>query len=595
MGWVRRQQIVTALSQVWPYLRRESRRLIAAGAISVALSAVEVSLPILIGGVVDAIILAIGAQTGAAQLLWLQRGVIALLFGLALARGALVAAQRSVAGKIGERVAAHMRQDLWQHIQGLPLAVVHRRGPGRLLVRFVSDARAVQRLVTDGLLNTGHEIFIGLMLVLALLTVNWRMGLMVALLAPVYAWLFRRENPGLQAASRARRRRRSRLSAYLNERITGLAVIKALSRQDHEAAAFGRVNRKLARDGAHVARIGGRIQGAASAMAAITGVLVLLVAAGEAEAGRITAGQMVMFYTILGLLLPILRHVVITNRYLQEASISLERLSDILSEPREDAGDENLPDLRVSNAELVVADVSYRYGRADSPAALQHVDLHARRGELVAIVGPNGSGKSTLLELMMRFRQPSAGHIYVDGQDLARVKIASLRAQFGYVTSHMPLFDGSLRENVCYAAAEPMDDARIAGALRSSGLEGVVAELAAGWDTRVGAGGSALAAGHRQRVALARALMANPAILLLDEASSAADEAFERAWARTLRNLAQDKAVLVVAHRLPTLLLADRIYVLDRGRIVAEGTHAELIAHNDTYARLFGNALPDCP
>jgi subfamily B ATP-binding cassette protein MsbA len=591
----RRQPIIATVGALWPYLKREWRRLLLAGVISLSFSTVEVSAPILLGGMVDTIIAAINAQTPATAAVWAQRSVIALLLVLALARGALYAAQRALAGRIGEQVASRMRLALWQHVQDLPLESVHRRGPGRLLVRFVSDARAVQRLVTDGLLNTTHEMFIGVMLVLTLLAVNWRMGLIVALVAPVYAVLFRRENPRLRAASRARRRRRTRMSAYLSERINGLTVVKAFSRQTYETGLFGDLTRKLANRGAKVARIGGRMQGYGAAIAAITSALVLVVAAGEADAGRMTAGRLVVFYTVLGLLLPILRQVVIANRYFQEAQISVERLSETLSEPTEASDDIHRPDLRISAGSLTVEGVSYSH--RNGTLALDRVSIHARRGELVAIVGPNGAGKSTLLELIMRFRRPRSGRICVDDQDIAGVAVASLRRQCGYVTGDMPLFDGSLKENVLYAAPPDVSAAHIERAMRLAGADAVVAALPQGWETRVGEGGRMVSAGHRQRIALARALMPDPAVMLLDEATSAVDQESEHVWAQSLRALADAKTVIVVAHRVPTLMLADRIYVLDQGRVVEQGRHRDLILENGMYARLFGHAAhaqPEC-
>ncbi len=559
-----------------------------AAAVSIAFSIVEVTAPVLLGLGIDAIVVSLNAQRPASQSLWAVRWIVIVLLLLAAARGMLITVQRTLAGRIGERTASRMRRALWRHVQELPLDQVRRRGAGRLLVRFISDARAVQRLVTEGILNTAHELFIAAVLLLALLATNWRMGLVVALVMPLYAVLFRRENPRLRKASRARRRRRTRLSAYLTERIHGLAVVKTFSRQGAESKRFERLTRKLADRGARVASIGGRMQGYAAGVVAVASVLALMMAAGEAEAGRLTAGQLVAFYTVLGLLLPILRQVVIANRYFQEARISVERLVETLVEPTESANDAGLPPLRVSEGEVAIVGVSFSYGET---RVLDHVNLRARRGELVAIVGSNGAGKSTLLELLPRFREPGSGRIFVDGQDIARVTLASVRAQIGFVSGDMPLFDGTLLDNVTYAAPPEASEAQIERAIRTAGADRVAEALPGGWDARVGENGRVLSTGQRQRIALARALAANPPILVLDEAASAIDAETEQLLADALRALARDKTVIVAAHRLPTLQLADRIYVLKQGRVVEQGTHESLMRRDGAYAQMFGSMM----
>lgn len=575
----------TILGQIWPYLKPERRRLWMAVGVSMAYTAVEVSGPILIGSAVDGLLDALHAQMPTAQTLWTMRWIALAWLALAVARGVLLTVQRGLAGRIGEQVASHMRRALWYQVQAMPVDRVEVRGAGRLLVRFISDARAVQRLVTEGMLNTTHELFIAAVLIVGLLAINWRMGAIVALIIPIYAVLFHRENPRLQKASRARRRRRSRLSAYLVERIAGLSVVKAFSRQDAESKQFARLTRKLANRGARVATIGGRMQGSAAGIATFAGVLVLIVAAGEAEAGRLTVGQLVAFYTVLGMVLPILRQVVIANRYLQEAHISVERLSQTLAEPTEATSDALRPSLHVKSGDVRVIGVSSHQG---DRKVLDRVHLCARRGELVAIVGPNGAGKSTLLELLLRFRALSSGCVLVDGQDISRVKLASLRAQIGFVSSAMPLFDDTLRNNVLYGALPQTSEQQIERAIRIAGADRVADALPGGWEARVGESGRLLSSGQRQRIALARALVLDPPILVLDEAASALDAEAEQQLAESLRRLAHTKTLIVAAHRLPTLQLADRIYVLKNGRVVEQGTHHSLLNNGGVYAQLFG-------
>lgn len=577
--------VIFVVRRLWPYLRHEWRRMLIAAGITLLLTTVEVATPVLIGMFVDMIL---SIQMGATPPSWPHYTIILLLAIGAFSRGHLIARQLGLTGEIGERVAARMRNALWAHLQQLPLDFLRRRGPGRLSMRFISDTRSIQRLVTQGMVRLSQDLLLGLAVLVALLVLNWRMALAIAVVLPIYGAIFRRINPELRKASRSARRRRSRMSAYLNERINGMVAIKSSVRQNDEMQRFRKLTRNLSNRGAQVAAVGGRMEGMAAAAVAGSGVLMLALAAGEAAAGRLTGGALVTFYTLLGLLVPVFQRIALANRYFQEAHISIEYFTSVMEEQPEAPEVDTRPALAVTSGYLSVEDVSFRYGKGKQ--ALSHVRLEARRGEVVALVGANGAGKSTLLDLLLCFRKPTGGRISIDDQDITEVSLASLRSQIGLVDQNALLFDGTIAQNIAYGVQNGVPEEHIQRAAKLAGVDNIVAALPKGWDTPVGAGGQSLSGGQRQRIALARALAADPPFLVLDEATSAVDAETEQALTEMLRRLAHNKTIIVAAHRLPTLMVADKIYVLEAGRVVEEGTHLSLLRRGGVYTRLFGEA-----
>ena len=564
-----RFQLVETLSRIWPYLKPEWRRLLVVAAATLGLTVVEVSVPILVGIFMNSLLSELsGRQPTTTAPLLNNHVIIALLAVGALLRGYLLYQQRSISGRIGQRVTARMRDAVWVHLQEVPLDYTRRRGPGRLLVRFLSDAKAVQRLVSQGMVQLVQDVLFVIGAIAMLTYLNLLVGLGTALLLPLTALVFWRINPRVQQASRDTRYRRTRLSAHLNERLTGLAVVKIHGRQREEAKRARKLNRNVASRGARLAAAGGRLQGASAATVALVTTLTLGLAAEEVAAGRLSAGYLVTSYALIGLLAPVVQRITTFNRTLQEAQISVERLAQTLAEEPESPRDEELPEVEVSEGLVSVEGVSFSY--PDGTLALDEVSLTAGRGELVALVGPNGAGKSTLLELLPRFRQPTNGRIMIDGQDIADVSLESLRSKIGFVNQETPLFDGTITENVTYGTRDDASEEQIQQASRLAGVDELVASLPDGWETKVREGRRMLSSGQHQRVVLARALAADPSIIVLDEVGSGLDTETQRTLSEELRVLAQHKTVILATHSMPAMLMADRVYRMEGGRIVEE-------------------------
>jgi ATP-binding cassette, subfamily B, multidrug efflux pump len=572
-----RLQLVETLSRIWPYLKPERHRLLLVAAATLGLTVVEVSVPILVGIFLDSLLSELSGRQPATAPVLDNRMILALLAAGALLRGYLLYQQRSLSGRIGQRVAARMRDAVWVHLQELPLEYTRRRGPGRLLVRFISDTKAVQRLVSQGMVQLIQDVLVVIGVIAVLTYLNLLVGLGTTLLLPLIALVFWRINPRVQRASRDTRSRRTRLSAYLNERLTGLAAVKIHGRQREEAKRAGKLNRKVASRGGRLATAGAQLQGASTATVALVTTLTLGLAAEEVAAGRLTAGYLVTSYALIGLLAPVVQRITIFNRTLQEAQISVERLAQTLAEEPESPQDEELPEVEVSEGLVSVEGVSFSY--PDGTLALDEVSLTARRGELVALVGPNGAGKSTLLELLPRFRQPTNGRIVIDGQDIADFSLESLRSKIGFVTQDTPLFDGTIAENVTYGVRGDAAEEQIQQAARLAGVDELVASLPEGWETKVREGRRMLSRGQRQRVVLARALAADPSIIVLDEVGSGLDIETQRTLTEELRVLAQHKTVIVATHSMPAMLMADQVYRMEGGRIVEEDRDDAVLTH----------------
>ncbi len=452
-----------------PFIQQERRRLLFAALLTLLLTTIEVAAPLLVGVFVDSILRQAGGTTAPLSPST-QRIIILVLIVAALLRGFLIARQGALTGKIGERVAARLRNTLWQHLLRVPLDYVQRRGAGRLLLRFTGDTRSVQRVVTQGLIRLSQDAVLGFAVLIALCWLNWRMALAVAVILPFYGAIFARVNPQLRKESRAARRGRSRISAYLDEHIAGMKVIKACVRQGTEAEHLRGLTRRLAKRGTRLATVSGTLQGLSATTIAGSGALVLALAAGEVAAGRLTGGRLVAFYTLLGLLVPVLQRIVVANRHFQEAYISVERLAETLAVPPEtQTALDTRPAINVTQGTISVENVSFVY--EDGTRALQDVSLTARRGEIVALVGSNGAGKSTLLELLLCFCVPTRGRITVDEQDTAHVSLDSLRAQIGLVTQQVALFNGTIAESIAYGASdEDQQQRQVEQAARLAGV-----------------------------------------------------------------------------------------------------------------------------
>jgi subfamily B ATP-binding cassette protein MsbA len=562
--------------------------------VSLLLAVIDVPVPFMLKHLIDAtlsrhMVTFLGHAVAPEQFLL---SIFAALAALALAKGGLVFAQRIASETIGQHMVFEMRLDLYRHLQSLSMPWFRQARTGKLMLRLIGDINAVLDMITDGYMRALMDTVTVLAVLVAIFVVNWHLAFIVLAAMPIYVAAFLGLNARLRRSSRAARRERSALSGHLQERIAGAAIVKAFVQEEAES---GRVEERTGRLRDRLiekARWGGLLSAVANTTVALGAALVLWIGGREVLARAMTKGSLMAFYALSSMLFPPLRRLAKTNETYQASRVSLDRILDFLDDttPYQERV-EGAP-LQIARGDVTFDHVSFAY--VPGQPVLEDVTLQFRAGETVALVGANGAGKTTLLQHLLRFLTPASGRILVDGQDIQHVDLRSVRRQIGVVPQETIMFSGSILENIRYGCPEATDE-QVREAARAANAHDFILALPDGFQTEVGERGQRLSGGQLQRVALARTVLADPKILVLDEATSAVDAESEALIQEALTRVTRGRTTFIIAHRMSTVRRADRIVVMDRGHIVEEGRHDELLARDGTYRRLFADQMFETP
>ena len=513
--------------------------------------------------------------------------ILYLVFGVLALNLVWMAATyyRSVYAAIaGHRMIRDLRVALLDHVQRLSHAFFMRHQTGAIVSRVVSDISLAQNFVGSALTNVWMDGALVIALVVILFSIHPMMALVSLVLMPVYVMSLRYIGPRIRLSTREVQQRIEVLSGVLHEKVAGVSVVKGFARENHEAQLFATHANKLLNKVLYSVRYTAVNEMLVGFVVHSAPVLVVWYGVNQIIAGRLTVGQLTQFLLYLGMFYFPLQRLSDLSVVLSNALAAIDRVFEYFdTQPHvvERANARALPDCRGS---IVFEGVSFGY-EPDSPV-LHDVDLAILPGETIALVGPSGAGKTTFANLVPRFYDPNAGRLLLDGNDLRDLTLSALRSHIGIVSQETILFSGTVQENLLLARPAATAD-EIRAALDAANAREFVDELPEGLWTEIGERGAVLSGGQKQRLALARAFLKNPQILLLDEATSALDSRAERRIQQALTRLLQGRTSIVIAHRLSTILNADRIVVLEAGRIVDIGRHSELLARGGLYAQLY--------
>jgi ABC-type multidrug transport system fused ATPase/permease subunit len=558
-------------------LRPYRGRVILTGIALVVATAAGLAPPYLAGKAIDSGILA--HDLGALNL------IVGIFVVSAIVYWGASYTQTYLVGWVGQRALQDLREQIYTHLQTMSTGFFTRNRPGVLISRLTNDVEALDALVTDGVVTLVSSTLTLLGVVGIMLALDPKLALIIFVTFPLLAIgsvAFRIASTG---AYRLTREKIANITAYLQETLSGVRVVRSFAQEPRHLERMSVLNEENRAANMTTVYLNAAYFPAVELLSAIGTAVILLYGGYRAIRGDVEIGVLVAFVGYLNAFFDPIQQISQLYTTYQQGMAALDKIFDLLETQPDMTDRPDALDPGRIRGEIELEDVSFGYG--EGVWALEGVDLHIQAGQTVALVGETGAGKSTFAKLVARFYDPQRGRVLVDGRDVRELSSKALRSQLGIVPQEGFLFSGTVRENIAFGRPDASED-EIRAAAAAVGADPFISRLADGFDTEVGERGVHLSAGQRQLIAFARALLAEPRILILDEATSNVDVRTERTIERGLERLLMGRTAIVIAHRLSTIRRAARIVVLEHGRIVETGTHQELIEAGGPYSKLYG-------
>ncbi len=515
---------------------------------------------------------------------WMLKPLVLAVLGATLLQGLTSFSLTQLLSKEAQRLITELRRKVQAHIGRLPVAYYDANKTGMLVSRIMNDVEGVRNLIGTGLVDFVGGILVALFSMAVLLWISPLLTVMALVFIGVFAFALNKAFRRIRPIFRERGKITAEVSGRLTESLGGVRVVKGYHAEEQEERVFARGVGRLLDNVLRSLTAVSLMSLSSTVLMGIVGALVMFIGAREILAGTLTLGGFMMFTAFLAFLVAPMFLIVNIGTQVTEALAGLDRTQEVLAERPEDADPRRTRTAGTIQGLVSFDRVSFAYDAGKE--VLHEVSFVSEPGTVTALVGPSGSGKSTIISLIAAFHAPNQGAVLVDGVDLATIRLDSVRTQLGVVLQDTFLFDGTIRENVAFARPEATE-AEVMEACRIARVDEFAGKFEARYDTIVGERGVKLSGGQRQRVSIARAILADPRILILDEATSSLDSESEAAIQEGLGYLMKGRTTFVIAHRLSTIRRADQILVVEEGRIVERGTHESLYAARGRYYDLY--------